>query len=79
MDTVKSCEQVTLDYEKSKFQALSVQDRLQQKIHLSICSKCRRYMKDSKKMDMWLKRRFEQSEEVQFSTEEKEAIKNKLK
>jgi len=36
-------------------------------------------MKDSKKLDMWLKRRFEISEEVRFSAQEKEAMKNKLK
>lgn len=78
MDTVKNCEQITLDYEKSKFQTLSVKDRLQQKVHLSLCSKCRRYMKDSKKLDMWLRRRFEISEEVQFTAQEKEALKKKL-
>jgi hypothetical protein len=79
MDTVKTCEQITLDYEKSKFQTLSVKDRLEQRMHLAICSKCRRYSKDSKKMDMWLKRRFQLSEEVQFSNQEKEKLKEQLK
>lgn len=79
MDPVKRCEQITLDYEKSKFQALSVKDRLQQKLHLGICSKCRRYLKDSQKLDLWLKRRYELVEEpVHFTSEEKEAIKVKL-
>ena len=79
MDTVKTCEQITLDYEKSKFQTLSVKDRLEQRMHFAICSKCRRYSKDSKKMDMWLKRRFQLSEEVQFSNQEKEKLKEQLK
>lgn len=80
MAIVKSCEQITLDYEKSKFQGLSVKDRLEQRMHLAICSKCRRYTKDSKKMDRWLKRRFEQADQrVHFSQKEKEEIKEKLK
>ena len=79
METVKRCEQITLDYEKSKFTALSVTDRLQQKMHLGLCSKCRRYIKDSQKLDLWLKRRFELADEsIHFTDEEKTTIKEKL-
>lgn len=78
MDPVKRCEQITLDYEKSKFLALSVKDRLQLKMHMGICTKCRRYLKDSQKLDLWLKRRYELVDEtVQFTSEEKQAIKEK--
>ncbi len=79
MGTVKKCEQITLDFERSQFQTLSVKDRLQLQMHLSMCSKCRRYMKDSKKMDLWLKRRFLQSDQsIHFTIAEKEAIKEKI-
>ena len=43
-----------------------------------MCSKCRRYVKDSKKMDLWLKRRYELADYT-FSTKEKTKIKEKLK
>ena len=79
MGIVKRCEQITLDFERSKFQALSVKDRLQLNMHLAICSKCRRYMKDSQKLDIWLKRRIElANQEFHFSSDEKEIIKTKL-
>lgn len=77
MGTVKRCEQITLDYERSNFEALSVKNRLEIKMHLGMCRKCRRYVKDSKKMDLWLKRRFELADHS-FSTDEKEAIKEKM-
>ena len=78
MGTVKKCEQITLDFERSAFQKLSVKERLELKMHLGICSKCRRYVKDSKKMDLWLKRRYELADYT-FSAEEKTKIKEKLK
>lgn len=80
MEIVKRCEQITLDYERSRFQVLSVKDRLQVKMHLGICAKCRRYLKDSQKLDMWLQRRFELAEkEYHFTHDEKEHIKEKLR
>lgn len=79
METVKRCEQITLDYERGQFQTLSVKDRLQIQMHLGICSKCRRYIKDSKKMDLWLKRRFTKTDEtVHFSKAEKDTIKERI-
>lgn len=75
---MKRCEQITLDLEKSNFQKLSVKERLELKMHMAICSKCRRYAKDSKKMDLWLKRRAKLAD-YSFSPEEKDAIKEKLK
>ena len=79
MEAVKRCEQITLEYEKSKFQTLSVKERMQQKMHLGICSKCRRYLKDSQKLDLWLKRRYQLIDaSVHFTSEEKEALKAKL-
>lgn len=78
METVKRCEQITLDYERSQFQALSVKNRLELRMHLGMCSKCRRYVKDSKKLDLWLKRRFELADYT-FSEQEKEAIKEKIR
>ena len=80
MEIVKRCEQITLDFERSKFQSLSVKDRLQLNMHLAMCSKCRRYFKDSQKLDIWLKRRIELADpEVHFSQVEKESIKEKMK
>jgi Zn-finger nucleic acid-binding protein len=77
---MKRCEQYTLDVERSHFQQLSVKDRIALKVHFGICPKCRRYLKDSQQLDLWLKRRFQLSEaEFQFTREEKQALKEKLK
>jgi hypothetical protein len=78
MGIVKRCEQITLDFERGNFQELSVKDRLEMKMHMAICTKCRRYAKDSKKMDLWLKRRYELAN-FSFSDGEKEVIKEKCK
>lgn len=80
METVKRCEQYTLDVERSKFQALSVKERIALKVHVGICPKCRRFVKDSQQLDLWLKRRFQQAErEFHFTPEEKEHLKSKLR
>lgn len=77
---MKRCEQYTLDVERSKFQKLSVKDRIALKVHFGICPNCRRYLKDSQQLDLWLKRRFQLSEpEFHFTREEKETLKEKLK
>lgn len=77
--TVKRCEQITLDFERSQFQALSVKDRLGMKMHLGMCKKCRKYVKDSQKLDLWLKRRLQQMDEsIHFSDLEKVQLKEKL-
>lgn len=78
MGALKKCEQITLLFEASNFQKLSVEDREELKMHLDKCKKCDGYIKDSKKLDLWLKRRFEQLDQtVHFTSEEKEAIKEK--
>lgn len=80
MEIVKRCEQITLDYERSRFQPLSVKDRVQLRMHLGICKKCRHYLKDSQKIDVWLKRRFERLDETyHFSSDEKITLKKSLK
>lgn len=81
MVVVKKCEQITLDIEKGKFQKPSVKDRLELKMHLAMCSKCRRYARDSKKLDLWLKRRMElanANKDVHFTEEEKNELKEKI-
>lgn len=79
MEIVKRCEQITLDYERSQFQQLSVKDRVELRMHLGICKNCRRYQKDSQKLDKWLQRRFQQlDKEYHFSETEKESIKRKI-
>lgn len=79
MEIVKRCEQITLDFERSKFETLSVKDKLQLSMHLAMCSKCRRFAKDSQKLDIWLRRRIElANQEFHFTSEEKETIKAKL-
>ena len=80
MEIVKRCEQYTLDVERSKFQTLSVKDRIALKVHFGICPKCRRYLKDSQQLDLWLKRRFQLNEaEFHFTHDEKETLKEKLR
>lgn len=80
MEIVKRCEQITLDYERGKFQRLSVKDRIEGRFHLSICPKCRKYVMDSQKLDLWLRRRFSQIDiDHHFSQVEKESIKAKLR
>ena len=55
-----------------------MKDRLEIRMHMAICTKCRRYARDSKKMDLWLKRRAELAK-FSFSEEEKQALKDKIK
>lgn len=77
---MKRCEEITLDFEKSKFQKLSLNAKVAQRMHLGICSKCRRYMKDSKTLDKLLAKRLKGKSNLHvFTQTEKTNLKLKLK
>ena len=77
---MRSCEEVTLDLEKSKFVPLGLKDRMIMRAHVMMCSKCRQYFKDSGALDRWLKEGFEKDGiRYTFSDEEKDRLKNMLK
>ncbi|XXQ68305.1 zf-HC2 domain-containing protein [Neisseriaceae bacterium B1] len=53
---MKSCKEITRLSAKHQEQALSVKERMQLKIHLLICSKCRRYYQQIGWLDNQLKK-----------------------
>lgn len=75
---MKTCQEITEGIEKANFKRLTVKERLEIKLHLSICSHCKQYSKDSKILDRMLKKRFITSQKFTFSKEEKEALKKKI-
>lgn len=76
---MKSCDQITLDYEKSKFTRIPLKDRLEMRMHKAMCPKCRKYFKDSDTLDTWLTRKFKhKGGDYTFTKEEKVALKKRL-
>ena len=79
---MKNCEEVTLDIERSRFERLSLKNRMNIWVHISICKMCRKYAKDSKVLDELIRRRFRQMGKedcFRFSEKEKTALKELLK
>lgn len=75
---MKNCQDSTLDLERSKFERLSIKDRLGLRLHISLCSECRKYFNDSKTIDSLLKKRFTHLAEYTFTKEEKEELKRNI-
>lgn len=75
---MKTCQETTMDLERSAFQRISWMDRVRIRMHLSICPSCRKYFRDSKAIDKLIHKSFQQPKEYHFSIEEKEAMKKKL-
>ncbi len=79
MGAVRKCEQITLLYERANFEALSDQDKEELQMHMNKCTKCNGYIEDSKKLDLWLKEKFSQLDEIaNFTAEEKQKLKESL-
>jgi len=79
MGAVRKCEQITLLYEKANFEALSEKDKEELQMHMDKCTKCNGYIKDSKKLDLWLKEKFSQLNVIaNFTSEEKQNLKEFL-
>ena len=79
MGAVKKCEQITLLYERSNFEALSDEDKVELQMHRDKCTKCNGYIEDSKKLDQWLKEKFAQIDVIaNFTPEEKQQLKELL-
>lgn len=74
-----TCQQISELHERSKLHRLSLGNRLIIRLHGSICKNCRTYFKDSDLMDAMLRKRFRHLGNYQFSDQEKEALKEKLK
>ena len=77
---MKNCQDSTLDIERSSFERLSLKERLELRMHVSICPECRKYFRDSKAIDKLLKKRFNHMgvSEYNFTKEEKEEMKRKI-
>lgn len=75
---MKTCQEITEDIEKANFKRLTVTERLEIRLHISMCRNCRQYSKDSKILDRMLQKRFNSSQKFAFSKEEKEVLKNKF-
>lgn len=73
---MKSCKDITELIEKNKVEGVSRKERFQIKVHLMICSLCRKFAKDSDRLDQLLSKikplRFE------LKKKEKETIKKGL-
>ncbi len=79
MKMMKPCEEITLDFEKSKFVRLSLKDRMILRAHVMMCSKCHRYLVDSRMLDTWLAEGFSQQDmRYRFSESEKERLRDLL-
>ena len=73
---MKTCEEITLNIERGRYEKLSVKELLAIKMHLIICKPCHNYRKDSELIDKLLQEKYKNgAEEYTFSFEEKEAIK----
>ena len=75
---MKTCQEITLDIEQDKFEKLSLKDKLAIKMHLFICKPCRNFKKDSKLIDLMLKKKFKDLSRYKFSKKEKLAMIEKL-
>lgn len=75
---MKSCQEITELMEKRAFKKLSLMERMELRMHRFICKHCKRFFKDSAKIDTLLNRTF-RSKKYQFSKEEKEQMIDKLK
>lgn len=76
---MKTCEEITVLYEQSKVNRISVSDKISIRTHKTICKDCRQYFKDSDKIDLMLTKRFKHLGSYSFSDTEKESLKERLK
>jgi hypothetical protein len=75
---MKTCEEISVLYEQSKINRISIASRLAIRSHRSICKGCRQYFKDSDNIDSMITRKFKNLGSYTFSVKEKEELKDKL-
>lgn len=76
---MKNCEEITGLYEKGKLTRISLGDRMSIRMHKSICKNCKNYMLDSDKLDRIITHKFKHLGNYQFSDNEKDKLKERLK
>jgi len=77
---MKSCEEITLDIERGRYEKLSVKELVTIKMHLMLCKPCANYKRDSELIEQILQKKYSNGEErYTFSVEEKEALKRACK
>lgn len=75
---MKYCKDITELIEKSNVEKLSVSQKISIRFHVFICKTCKRYLSDSKALDILLKRQFTKMKSYSFSADEKETFKKSL-
>lgn len=75
---MKTCQDITQDIERSTFERLSLKNRMELKLHLSICPDCKSYFKDSRLIDKLLAKKYKNKIVYKYSKLEKEALKERL-
>lgn len=71
---MKKCLEVTEGLEKQQFQRLGVKERLEVRLHLRICPKCREYARDSVILNRMIRRSMQHIPQIQFTDEEKREL-----
>ena len=76
---MKNCEEITVLYEQSKVNRVSISDKISIRTHKTICKDCRQYFKDSDKIDTMITGKFKHLGNYNFSDSEKESLKERLR
>jgi len=77
---MKDCQDITELVERSKFDRISLGDRLAIRMHSTICKDCRQFFKDSEALDdMMTSKTFKHLGEYSFTNDEKDELKTLLK
>ncbi len=74
MESMKTCQEITLDIERGKYEKLSISEKWAIKMHLIICKPCQDYEKDSALIDRLLRKRFKNLNQYKFTSEEKKEL-----
>lgn len=75
---MRTCQEISELAEKQAFERLTFMERMELRMHKIICPNCKKFFKDSSKLDTILNRSI-QSREFKFTQEEKQNIIEKLK
>ena len=74
---MKTCEEITMDIERGRYEKLSVKELVTIKMHLLMCKPCANFKRDSDLIEELLQKKYKQGEaKYTFSAEEKAAMKN---
>lgn len=75
---MRTCQEITELAEKRAFERLTFMERMELRMHKAICPHCKKFFKDSAKLDSIITKSI-QSRKFTFSREEKDKMIDRLK